>query len=255
MISNLRIESSTGSHVGCVRQNNEDCYCDAPGLNLWAVADGMGGHERGEWASAAIVSALGSLRSLDDFDEACLAIAAAIHQANGEIYREATAREIQMGSTVVALHVSGRRFCMLWVGDSRAYLLRDGTLHQLSKDHTQVQDMVDRGMMDPADAESHPMAHVLARAVGVQPQVEVDVIADVIEPGDVFLLCSDGLSGQLSDKEIAEVLLLRSHEEARDRLIALTLERGAPDNVTVAIVGVDETTMLSLSNPIGSVVS
>lgn len=255
MISNLRIESSVGSHVGCVRQNNEDCFCDAPGFNLWAVADGMGGHERGEWASAAIVSALGGLGPLDDFDEACLAIAGAIHQANGEIFREASAREIQMGSTVVALHVNGRRFCVLWVGDSRAYLMRGGTLYQLSKDHTQVQDMVDRGVMQPEEAESHPMAHVLARAVGVQAEVEVDVIADTIEPGDVFLLCSDGLTGRLTDPEIAEVLALRSHEEARDRLIGLTLERGAPDNVTVAIVGVDETTMLSFSTPIGSAAS
>jgi serine/threonine protein phosphatase PrpC len=255
-VNDLRIDSTVGTHVGRVRTNNEDAFCDGPDMRLWAVADGMGGHENGEWASAAIVATLGKLPVPDDFDAACHAIADAIHRANDEVYTEATSRDIQMGSTVVALHVTGRRFCILWVGDSRAYLLRAGQLYQISKDHTQVQEMVDRGLMRPEDAEGHPMSHVLARAVGVQAEVEVDAITDEAEPGDVFLLCSDGLTGQVTDAEIAEVLSTTpNHAEAREKLTQMTLDRGAPDNVTIAIVGLNETTILSLNTPIGSTLS
>jgi serine/threonine protein phosphatase PrpC len=243
----LRIESIARSHEGRVRTNNEDSYCDRTDDGLWAVADGMGGHERGEWASAAIVASLAAASIPSDFDTACQAISEAIHRANAEIYEEATDRDIQMGSTVVALHISGRRFAILWVGDSRAYLLRDGLLYQISRDHTQVQEMVDRGLLLPEEAENHPMSHVLARAIGVQPAIVVDVIADEMQSGDVFLLCSDGLSGQLSDSEITEILQHPNHDDAVERLIEKTLERGAPDNVTVIVVGVNETTLLSLN--------
>lgn len=247
MSSGLRIESIARSHEGRVRTNNEDSYCDSPDQGLWAVADGMGGHERGEWASAAIVASLAMTAIPPDFDAACQAISEAIHAANAEIYREATEREIQMGSTVVALHVADRRFAIFWVGDSRAYLLRHGMLHQISRDHTQVQELVDRGLLAPENAEGHPMSHVLARAVGVEPAIAVDVIADQVESGDVFLLCSDGLSGQLSESEITEILQHPNHDDAVARLIELTLERGAPDNVTVVVVGVNETTLLSFN--------
>ena len=253
MNAQFRIESAVGTHEGRVRTNNEDSFCDSPATKLWAVADGMGGHERGEWASEKIVATLRMLDVSDDFDAACIDVADAIHRANGDIFAEATARDIQMGSTVVALHLSGGKFAILWVGDSRAYLMRQGQLHQLSRDHTQVQELVDRGLLTAEAAEGHPMSHVLARAVGVQAQVEVDVIGDRAESGDIFLLCSDGLSGQVSDAEIADALRMGSHHEALDRLIAMTLDRGAPDNVTIAIVGVNESTMLTLANPLGSI--
>ena len=219
MISEFRIESVIGTHAGRVRSNNEDAFCDSPSTRLWAVADGMGGHERGEWASATIVATLRMLDISSDFDAACHDIADAIHRANGDIFAEAQMREIQMGSTVVALHVCGRRFGIFWVGDSRAYLLRDGKLYQLSRDHTQVQELVDRGLLAPEDAAGHPMSHVLARAIGVQAQVEVDVVSDEAYSGDIFLLCSDGLTGQVSDAEIAEALKTPDHQEALDRLI------------------------------------
>ena len=111
-----------------------------------------------------------------------------------------------MGSTVAALIVQEGFFSVLWVGDSRVYLFRDGTLHQLSRDHTQVQEMVDSGLLTPDEAKTHPMSHVLARAVGVQASLELDVIVDEAGVGDRFLLCSDGLTARVSPEEIAAAM-------------------------------------------------
>ena len=248
----LRFDSAVATHPGLIRAANEDGFCDRPGDGLWAVADGMGGHAHGDWASRTLVDALDAVVLPEMFDGAAHAVAGAIHAGNGQIWRESERRGQQMGSTVVALHVRERRFAILWVGDSRAYLLRDGVLHQISRDHTQVQEMVDRGLLAPHEASSHPRGHVLARAVGVGERLEVDVIVDDIEPGDVFLLCSDGLSGQVSDAELTAILVGgASKRDMVDRLIALTLERGAPDNVTVAVVAAQEATLLSFSGPGG----
>ncbi len=247
MIAPLRLDSVGGTHVGCKRTNNEDSLCLRPERCLWAVADGMGGHENGEWASARIIEALERLVVPDDFDEACTAIADAVHQANAAIFAEAQSRGVRMGSTVVVLYLNHGRFALFWVGDSRGYVLRDGTLHQLTRDHSQVQAMVDNGLITPEEAAGHPMGHVLARAVGVQSGLEIDVIADDAEPGDVFLLCSDGLTARLSDDDLAVMLSDRASQETLERMIATTLERGAPDNVTAILVGVSAATALTLS--------
>lgn len=247
MSAQLRLDGVGGTHVGRVRTNNEDSYAVRPELAFWSVADGMGGHEHGEWASAALTEAADALVLPADFDQACTAIADMIHATNAHIHGEAAQRGIQMGSTFVALHFSGTAFALFWVGDSRGYVLRGGQLHQLTRDHTQVQAMVDRRLILPEEAANHPMSHVLARAVGAQAEVEVDVIVDEAQHGDVFLLCSDGLTNRVSDAEIAEALAAQGHREALDSLIALTLDRGAPDNVTAVIVGVSETTQLSFA--------
>ena len=242
----FRCQSGTFTHQGCVRGHNEDSFHADQESGLWAVADGMGGHESGERASAVIVEELAGGVGARAFDDACGEVADRIHRANGLIYQEAEARGVQMGSTVVALYVDDRRFAIFWVGDSRAYLLRGGTLYQISRDHTQLQDMIERGFLAPEDAADHPMGHVLARAVGVAPEVEVDVIQDEVEPGDTFLLCSDGLHGCLGDDTIAAVLADPSIEAAARTLVDLTLEAGAPDNVTVVAVRFSEATMLDL---------
>lgn len=252
MMRQLRIDSVGATHAGRVRTNNEDSFCLWQDRSLWAVADGMGGHDNGEWASARIIDMLEGVSLPGDFDAACAVIANSIHRANAEIHEEAERRSIQMGSTVVALHLCNDRFGLFWVGDSRGYVLRDGRLHQLTRDHSQVQDMVDRGLIRAEDAAMHPMSHVLARAIGVQPGVEVDAVADLAEPGDIFLLCSDGLTSRVSDAEIAATLDSCSRPEALDQLITLTLERGAPDNVTAILIGVNESTMLSLVGSAGS---
>ena len=250
MSGSNRLEHAALSHEGRVRTNNEDAFCARPLDGLFVVADGMGGHENGEWASAAIVDEMRDTLLPADFDEASLEVAAGLHRANAVIYAEAQSRGLQMGSTAVALLIRGRQFAVLWVGDSRCYLHRGGQLVRMSHDHTQVQDMIDRGLLTPEDAEGHPMSHVLARAMGVREVVEVDVIADEVESGDVFLLCSDGLMARVEDDEIEKVLTEPDAETRAQRLVKLTLDRGAPDNVTVITVGIPQTTLLQLNQPI-----
>jgi serine/threonine protein phosphatase PrpC len=248
----LRVESGAKTHEGKVRQRNEDSFFALERHGLWAVADGMGGHEGGDWASAKIVEELEQIRFPKSFEDACSSIANAIHSANMLIYRQSLRRGKQMGSTVVALYVEGRRFVVFWCGDSRAYLLRDGTLHRVSKDHSQVQEMIDRGLIDAKDAEGHPMGHVLARAVGVREALELESVQDEVQPGDVFLLCSDGLHGYVAETEIARLLARGTPDQAADQLVSLTLDNGAPDNVTVIAVSFTEPTLLSLPESVSA---
>ena len=249
-MSGTRIEHAALTHEGRVRTNNEDSFCVRPEAGLFLVADGMGGHEHGEWASAAIADEFRAVVLPADFDLASQAVAEALHRANAVIWSEAQSRGEQMGSTAVALLVRDGRFAVLWVGDSRAYLRRDGQLVQISHDHTQVQEMIDRGLLTPEDAEGHPMSHILARAMGVRDVVEVDVIADEVEGGDVFLLCSDGLMARVEDHEIDAMLGDPDPQSRVDRLVETTLDRGAPDNVTVITVDIQPATLLQLNQPI-----
>jgi serine/threonine protein phosphatase PrpC len=245
-IAALRVETGAMTHVGKVRSQNEDSHIAREEIGLWVVADGMGGHDGGEWASARIVEEFRNLVLPAEFEAACGTVADAINTANAEIFRKASRRGKQMGSTVVALLVQGSRFVVFWVGDSRAYLLRNKKLHRLSRDHSQIQFMIDRGLISAADAAGHPMGHVLARAVGVADDVEIDSVQDEIEPGDMFLLCSDGLHGFVAESEIARILSRGAPDGASEELVALTLENGAPDNVTVIAVMFTEPTLLSL---------
>ena len=242
----FRIESWARTHQGLVRNHNEDSYCAKEPQGLWAVADGMGGHEGGDFASAALVEKLDEVELARDFDAAREQVTEAIRKANRAILVEAKKRKKQMGSTIVALLVQGERYAILWVGDSRAYLLRDGDFGQLTRDHTQVQEMVDRGILSPQDAIGHPMGHILSRAVGVRDEVDVDQVTGEILPGDVLLLCSDGLHGYVDEQDIARLLARGSPERASEQLVDLTLANGAPDNVTVVAVWASDPTLLSL---------
>ena len=248
-VSPFRIESSALTHRGRVRQQNQDSFCLRERDGLWAVADGMGGHEGGEWASARLVEELGGIELPADLGEAGDRVADAARAANDAIAAEAEARGRQMGTTFVALVVRGRNYLLFWVGDSRAYLLRDGAFTQLSRDHTQVQEMVDRGLMAPAEAAGHPMGHILSRAVGVRGALEIDRVEGEVLPGDVFLLCSDGLHSYVDAGEIRRELGRGSPERALDELIALTLAAGAPDNVTGIAVAASDPTLISFAEP------
>jgi serine/threonine protein phosphatase PrpC len=241
----FRIESWARTHEGRVRDHNEDSYCADERQGLWAVADGMGGHEGGDWASAKLVEKIAAVDLPKDLEQASAAVAEAIGTANRAILAEARRRGKQMGSTIVALVVQDQHYAILWVGDSRAYLLRDGDLIQLSRDHTQVQEMVDRGILRPEDAVGHPMGHVLSRAIGVREEMTIDQATGEVRPGDIFLLCSDGLHGYVDEKDIARLLARRSPERASEELVELTLANGAPDNVTVVAVWASDPTLLS----------
>jgi serine/threonine protein phosphatase Stp1 len=239
----LRVESEARTHVGHVRELNEDSFCARERAGLWAVADGMGGHEGGEWASAALAEALDANDLASDFDAAGRAVVERMQAANVKIWARAQERGTVMGTTAVAVLVRERRYGVFWVGDSRGYLLRAGTLRRLTRDHSQVQEMVDRGLIRPEDAIRHPLGHILVRAVGVRGEVEVDRAEGEVEPGDVFLLCSDGLHGFVEEGAIAAALRL-GPSDATDRLVELALSRGAPDNVTVITVGLSGPTRL-----------
>jgi serine/threonine protein phosphatase PrpC len=244
----LRTYDASLTHEGKVRTVNEDAVLADARAGLWAVADGMGGHANGQWASQAIVAALdqGATGAGGDFDARARAVSDALHAANARIWEQGRASGKSMGSTVTALLLQGARFAVFWAGDSRCYLLRGGVIYRLTTDHSQVQELVNAGRLTPEEAESHPMAHVLSRAVGVQPEVELEAVTDEAQAGDVFLLCSDGLTRMAPDAELASVLNGRSPRAAAEQLVALCLERGAPDNVSVVVVGCDETTLLAL---------
>ncbi|HEY5712268.1 MAG TPA: PP2C family serine/threonine-protein phosphatase [Allosphingosinicella sp.] len=242
------IQSASLTHEGKVRTRNEDSFCVRDKDGLWAVADGMGGHEGGEWASGRIVDELGLIAMDQGFEAACDAAAAAVGAANEAILAEARERGKQMGSTVVLLIVDGTRYAILWVGDSRAYLLRDSALTQLSRDHSQVQEMVDRGLMTAEQAVGHPMGHILSRAVGVREEVVVDKVVGEVRPGDVFLLCSDGLYGYVDESDIDGLLSREAPDRALKQLVDMTLENGAPDNVTGITIWASEPTLLSFAD-------
>jgi serine/threonine protein phosphatase PrpC len=208
------------------------------------VADGMGGHENGALAAGMIADAVRHAAFPPLFEDRQAALLALLHASNAAIFAEAEARGRRMGSTVVALLIEGERFMVVWAGDSRIYLLRGGQLVQITSDHTQVQAMVDAGQLDAEAAIGHPYAHVLARAMGVQANVVLDVVADSTEPGDMFLLCSDGLSGQIDAARIAALLAQHDPEAAAQALVNAVLEGRASDNVTVIVLRVTEPTLL-----------
>jgi len=244
----FRIASVAATHPGLVRRVNEDRHAERTADGLWVVADGMGGHAFGDWAAHAVVQAIESVDIPLAFDAAVQAVADGVHSANRRIWAESQRRGQQMGSTVVVLLVHGDRFAALWVGDSRIYLRRADMLVPLTRDHSQVQEMVDRGLLSPEEAEDHPRGHVLARAVGVGARIAVDVVTDGVELGDRYLLCSDGLSGQVADPELSAMLGLPDQSKAIEALVARALDRGAPDNVTAILVGIQEATRLDFAD-------
>jgi len=226
------------SDVGRVRTGNEDSLLIAG--TVFAVADGMGGHRAGEVASAAALEPLALLdgRRFDDAASAIAALTAAAVAANTEVSRRShDDPELEgMGTTLTALLLDGGTAHLVHVGDSRAYLSREGSLAQLTDDHTLVQALIDQGRLTPAQAGTHPHRSVITRAIGVATDVEVDAKSFALLPGDTLLLCSDGLTGMVDDETIAELLATHGPSDAVDALIAAANEAGGTDNVTVLLV-------------------
>ncbi len=226
------------THVGLRRKLNEDAVLNCADRNIWAVADGMGGHDAGEIASAKIVEALSTITVSGSFEnrvENAVALLEGVNTALMEL-GGASGEQRTIGSTIVGLIVVEDRYACFWVGDSRAYLLRGGDISQLSHDHSLVQELVDAGMLEADQAESHPNANVVTRAVGAKAQLQADIVTGNLTQGDLFLLASDGLTRLVKDHELRQELSANPPAPAADRLIELALERGAPDNVSLVIL-------------------
>ncbi len=249
----MRIASGSSSDVGRVRSNNEDCYRIVAPLNLFVLSDGMGGEAHGEIASAMAVETVANhcLEAEDNrstplfgssqagWSERARRLASGVHLANRKIYSSAEdhAEQQGMGATLTAAWIDGDRLSTAHVGDSRAYLLRSGTLSQLTSDHSLVAEQVRRGILTSAEAEQSEMQSVLVRALGAQPEVEVDAEDYMILPRDVLLLCSDGLTRMVTEPEIAGTLQAETDpQKAAEKLVALANENGGADNITVIVV-------------------
>lgn len=235
---NLRFESAGRSDVGKVRALNEDRFVDRPQINLWAVADGMGGHQAGEVASGMLADALMTVETFDSGFAFLDNVQDAIERVNRSLVAHAaiSAPGTVIGSTIVVLIAYAGHYACLWAGDSRVYLLRGGRLEQITRDHSMVQEMIDSGALARRDAKTYGRSNVITRAVGVNDRLALDLHQGPIADGDIFLLCSDGLTNMVDDYEIANILATCKLPAAADALIDTTLARGAKDNVTVVLV-------------------
>lgn len=223
------------THVGNVREHNEDSYRVDAEIGLGVLADGMGGHEGGEVASRIVVEQVSNMvRSGEPLAEALVGA----HRAVLEAARNGEGRA-GMGSTALVAKLNARSFEVVWVGDSRAYLWANGQLTQITKDHSLVQHLVDQGDITPEEARVHPQRNYITQAIGMSDlnRLEVGRVQGALYRGQQLLLCSDGLSGEVSDAEIAAILDLDLKEQQKvDLLIQKALENGGADNITVLLV-------------------
>jgi serine/threonine protein phosphatase PrpC len=257
MGARVRIASGGLTDIGRVRSNNEDCFQIVVPLQLFVLADGMGGEAHGEIASAMAVDAV--VKHCLDVDANPAArvigptqpnwspwtkrLSTAVHLANRSIFRSAEEHPEQhgMGATLTAAWINGAKLSIAHVGDSRAYLLRGGSLLQLTRDHSLVAEQVRRGILTTAEAEESSMQSVLLRALGAQAEIEVDAEEHTLFPRDVLVLCSDGLTRMVTEPEIAGTLQAETDPaKAAEKLVELANERGGADNITVVVVRVEK---------------
>jgi len=230
--------SAVRTHIGTVRQRNEDAVLDRAEIGLWAVADGAGGHERGDYASARVVEALAAIDAAYSGARLIQEVRASLGRVNHELRAKATVLgpDALICTTVVTLLIEAGEARILWAGDSRLYLMRAGRLRQLTRDQSYVQDLVDRGEITREEAAGHPLSNIVTNLVGGSDELIFEERHERLETGDILLLCSDGLSGSINDAEIAEVLGAYRVSKAADRLIECALAQGARDNVSVVVI-------------------
>jgi protein phosphatase len=249
----LQISTGGATHVGMVRTNNEDCFRIVPTLHLYVLADGMGGEAHGEVASALAVETVVKhcIEGVENPETPLLGepqpglnpnsqrLLSAVHLANQKVFQSAEQHPEQegMGATLTAAWIDGTQLSVSHVGDSRVYLLRTGQLQQLTSDHSLVAEQVRRGILTTTEAEQSNLQSVLLRALGTQPEVEVDIEQVPLFPGDVLLLCSDGLTRMVTEPEIAGTLQAEPDpQRAAEKLVEHANEGGGIDNVSVIVV-------------------
>ena len=236
----MGFECVTRTHVGLRRKVNEDSLLECTERGLWAVADGMGGHEAGEVASAMVVEALAGLPITNNLEADTANAVSAMIRVNQEliVLARSDIHPRTIGSTVVGLIIRDGQYRCFWAGDSRAYRVRRGVIRQLTRDHSLVQELVEAGMIAPDEAHNHPNANVITRAVGAAETLIVDTVGGEARPGDQFLLASDGLTRLVDDGEMRDELAELEPSEAAGKLLDAVLVRGAPDNVSLIIIKV-----------------
>lgn len=234
----MGFESAARTHVGCRRKINEDSLIARPEIGVWAVADGMGGHDAGEVASAMVVEGIAKLQPGGDLHDRVQQVQRTLEDVNRRLIAMGGSGPGRrtIGTTAVVLVADAKAFACLWVGDSRIYQARAGRLTQLTHDHSLVQELVDMGEITPAQAANHPNGNVVTRAVGVSPGLRIDIVEGEVRRGDAFLLASDGLTRMVEDAELLQGLESGDINAAADHFIAATLERGAPDNVSLVML-------------------
>ena len=236
----MKFECASRTHVGLRRKINEDSLLVDCDRGLWAVADGMGGHEAGEIASTMVTDALRCLPSVNGGDEFAARALETLRNVNHQLLDLARSygqeEKSTIGTTIVGLIIKEGLFNCFWMGDSRAYLIRGGDIRRLTHDHSLVQNLVDAGMLRPEEAETHENANLITRAVGASEKFEMDLVNGDAKAGDQFLLATDGLTRVVSDEQLAREITTRMPDEAADNLIEMVMARGAPDNVSLIIV-------------------
>ena len=250
-MAGLRMTGRTDT--GMVREHNEDCFLVLPEQGLAVLADGMGGHLAGEVASAMAIDRVTTFM-MSAFRQAgatppapveglafeTYALSDAVQSANASIHQGSYGNSDQsgMGTTVVAAAFHGQTVSVAHVGDSRMYRLRGADLNQLTADHSMVQELLRRGLMTPEEARTSPNKNFVTRALGIEAKAEVDVAEHPVEPGDTYLICSDGLTDVLLDEEIRDILLAFGGDldKASEALVAEANARGGPDNVSVILI-------------------
>lgn len=239
--SEFRWTSAAGTDVGLVRSRNEDSYLAQPERGLWSVADGMGGHAFGDVASRKVVDALGAIPAPDNMAQFAAAASDRLGRVNQELRAEAAARKVSvMGSTVVVMLACGREVVCLWAGDSRIYLYRNARLQQLTRDHSQAEELKARGLAPGGAEPASAMANMITRAVGATDGLELEQTTLEARDGDMFLLCSDGLSNPVDEQAIMGALAPGDCAQAAQALIEMALANGGRDNITVVVVRADD---------------
>jgi len=244
----MQFEMNGITHQGMVRINNEDSISTLPELGIAILADGMGGHQAGEVASSMAVEMIKQFYSDADMpngkDAKEDSLLEAIDLANTAVFELSQERPecAGMGTTIVVSQFVDGRIITAHVGDSRLYRLRDSEFEQVTKDHSVVQELVSRGFMSPEEASSSMNKNLVTRALGIEATVEPDLVQDAYQAGDVYLLCSDGLSDVVDDTTIEQTLTehLHSLDEAAQKLVDVANEAGGPDNISVVLVRVTD---------------
>lgn len=234
----IKWDAFTATDVGCVREVNEDSLLSRSEVGLWAVADGMGGYEAGEIASAMVVDCLAEIENVDYFTDFVDLVENKLIEANTNIYEyaEIMCNRRMMGTTIVSLIIKGRIGACLWAGDSRLYRYRNNELQQLSQDHSQVEELIQQGFLERENAASHPEANVITRAIGACEDVFISLNVFSTQIGDTYLLCSDGLHNSVDKEKIVQALDKTDLESASEDLLSQAIDNNVADNVSLIII-------------------